>query len=110
MAKLPDQLNLANGGRSGRLYYGARTADDLCFLERFSKWEDRGFEVVPVLSKAGPRWNGRTGYIQNCLQEDGIPSPRTTGAILCGMVNMTESVSGILTKAGVHEDRILMNF
>jgi NAD(P)H-flavin reductase len=98
------------GGRSARLYYGERTPADLCFMESFPKWEAAGIEVVPVLSQPPSDWEGRSGYVQNALEEDGVPIPRNSGALLCGMKGMAESVKDVLTKAGVFEGRILTNF
>lgn len=107
------QLGVAesgSGGRTARLYYGVRTEEDLCFADKFSQWETSGVEVVPVLSQPGEGWAGRTGYVQNCLEEDGVPIPRNSGALLCGMKGMAESVTELLTKAGVFEGRVLTNF
>jgi NAD(P)H-flavin reductase len=105
------QLGVSGGGgRTARLYYGVRQEDDLCFVDSFSQWEGSGVQVVPVLSQPGDGWAGRTGYVQNCLEEDGVPIPRNSGALLCGMKGMAESVTDILTKAGVFEGRVLTNF
>eukprot|EP00980_Cylindrotheca_fusiformis_P028286 scaffold22589_cov138-Cylindrotheca_fusiformis.AAC.49 len=106
------QLNVAagGGGRTARLYYGVRTAEDLCFVDKFQEWESMGYQVVPVLSRPSDGWNGRTGYVQNCLEEDGVPIPRNSGALLCGQKEMAQSLKDILTKAGVFEGRILTNF
>lgn len=98
------------GARTARLYYGVRSEADLCFVDRFPEWEKMGVEVVPVLSQPSEAWGGRTGYVQNALEEDGVPIPRNTGALMCGMKGMTESVKDVLTKAGVFEGRILTNF
>jgi NAD(P)H-flavin reductase len=111
---LVDQMGVSNnsksGGRTARLYYGVQTTDDLCFVEKFADWEASGFQVVPVLSQPPDQWNGRTGYVQNALEEDGVPIPRNSGALLCGPKGMAESVKGILTKAGCFEGRVLTNF
>lgn len=102
---------LQTKSRTCRLYYGARTADDLCFVERFAEWEANGVEVVPVLSQPDDSdWKGRTGYIQTALAEDGIAIPRNTGALLCGVKGMTESVKELLLASGVFEGRVLFNF
>ena len=104
-------LMAGSGGRTARLYYGERTAADLCFADKFAKWEKAGIEVVPVLSQPGDDgWMGREGYIQMALEEDGITVPRNSGALLCGMKGMTEAVKDTLLKAGVFEGRILFNF
>lgn len=99
-----------SGARTARLYYGVRSEKDMCFIDQYPLWEKAGVEVVPVLSQPSESWKGRTGYVQNALEEDGIPVPRNTGALMCGMKGMTEAVSDILTKSGVFEGRILTNF
>jgi NAD(P)H-flavin reductase len=100
----------SGGARAAKLYYGERTAADLCFVEKFASWEAQGFEVIPVLSQPDTSWKGRTGYVQNALEEDGIAIPRNSGALLCGMKGMTESVKDLLNKSGVFEGRVIFNF
>ena len=107
------QLNVAGsstGGRTARLYYGVQNPDELCFVDQFGAWEQQGFQIVPVLSQPPADWEGRTGYVQAALEEDGVPIPRNSGALLCGMKGMAESVKDILLKAGVFEGRVLTNF
>lgn len=103
------QLGLSKG-RAARLYYGVQTPDDLCFVDSFPAWERSGIEVVPVMSQPPAGWNGRCGYVQNALEEDGVPVPRNSGALMCGMKGMAESVKAVLIKAGMFEGRILTNF
>lgn len=103
------KLNISDA-RKARLYYGERTAADLCYVELFSEWEKAGIQVVPVLSQPGDDWEGRTGYVQTALAEDGIPIPRNSGALLCGMKGMTEAIKDLLLKAGVFDGRVLFNF
>lgn len=102
-------LELGNG-RTARVYIGERTPEDLCFTSLYKKWEEKGIQVVPVLSQPPDSWQGRSGYVQNALEEDGVPIPRNCGALLCGQKGMAESVTDTLTKAGVFEGRILTNF
>jgi len=107
------QLNIAAGGRSCRLYYGVKSPSDMPYADRFARWEEAGVAVVPVISRPEDcklEWPGRTGYVQNALEEDGVPIPRNSGALLCGVKGMAESVSDLLKKAGVLEGRILTNF
>jgi len=110
------QLNISKsgkGGRTGRLYYGIRTLADMPYAEKFSRWEQDGVQVVPVVSRpeeSKDAWTGRAGYLQNALEEDGISIPRNSGALLCGVKGMAESVTDMLLKAGVFEGRVLTNF
>lgn len=108
------QLNIGKpgtGGRTARLYFGVTSPADMPYAEKFREWETKGVEVVPVVSRPEEcEWNGRTGYVQNALEEDGVPIPRNTGALLCGVKGMAESVKDLLSKSGVFEGRVLTNF
>jgi NAD(P)H-flavin reductase len=97
--------------RSCRLYYGARTPDEMPYAGKFAKWETLGVEVVPVISQPeGTNWNGRTGYVQTALEEDGVPIPRNSCGLLCGQKEMAEAAKALLGAAGVFEGRVLTNF
>lgn len=101
-----------DGGRTCRLYYGVADPSNMPYADKFAAWEQMGVEVVPVLSRpdqddAGPF---RTGYVQTALEEDGVPIPRNTGALMCGMKGMAEAVKDLLERAGVFDGRILTNF
>ena len=78
------------GGRTARLYYGVRSSDDMPYKDRFGQWEMAGIQVVPVLSDPDNDFEGRSGYVQNALEEDGVSIPRNSGALLCGMKGMAE--------------------
>jgi len=100
-------------GRTARLYYGVRTPAEMPYADRFIKWERLGYEVVPVISRPEDcknKWIGRTGYVQNALEEDGVAIPRNSGALLCGVKGMAQCVTEDLTKAGMFEGRVLTNF
>lgn len=100
------------GGRTARLYFGCTTPADMPYISKFKEWESSGVEVVPVISQPEncEGWTGRTGYVQSCLEEDGVAIPRNTGALLCGVKGMAASVKDLLTKAGVFEGRVMTNF
>jgi len=104
------------GSRTCRLYYGVTTPEDMSYADKFEEWEKMGVEVVPVVSRpeesngGDDKWGGRTGYVQNALEEDGVPIARNSGALLCGVKGMTEAVGDDLKKAGVFEGRVLFNF
>uniref|UniRef100_A0A7S2XS23 Oxidoreductase FAD/NAD(P)-binding domain-containing protein n=1 Tax=Attheya septentrionalis TaxID=420275 RepID=A0A7S2XS23_9STRA len=107
------------------LYYGEWTEDDLCFTDLHDNWRNyMGITVVPVLS----RTPDTRGYIQEVLQQDGLATRTTdidnnnndnnndnamaiptTWAILCGMDDMVESCTKVLTSAGMDDQRILLN-
>ena len=109
------QLNVGSG-RTCTLYYGVSTPDDMPYVSKFPEWEERGVQVVPVVSRpdvpceSGAMWGGRTGYVQNALEEDGVPIPRNSGALMCGVKGMCEGVKSMLMDSGVFEGRVLTNF
>ena len=81
-------------------------------MSKFPLWEQGGVSVVPVISQPdlGGNWMGRTGYVQNALEEDGVPIPRNSAALLCGVNGMVDSVKAMLLDSGVFEGRVLKNF
>lgn len=97
--------------RTATLYIGARSQAHLPLSSRYKRWEEEfGIKVVPVLSQETGDYSGAKGYIQDKLKEDTINVPKNTGALLCGMKGMTDSVKQILLDSGVYEGRILFNF
>lgn len=99
--------------RSVKLFYGARYAKRMAYMDRFKMWEADGVEVIPVMSRpddGGEVWKGRSGYVQDALYDIGVPNPGQTAALLCGVKGMTEDVKAYLLEQGVPEDKILFNF
>ena len=96
--------------REAVLYIGARTSKHIPFQSKFAGWEKKGVKVVPVLSQPDSDWNGRTGYIQDVLKEDGVQVPRNTGVLLCGQRGMVEDSKETLLSEGCFEGRLLLNF
>lgn len=100
-----------NASRTARLYYGVQNEDELVYTSKYAEWEEQyGVQVIPVLSQA-PEWDGRTGYVQTAIEEDGVDIPRNTAAVVCGMKPMTTAIEDLLYKdVGILEGRILYNF
>jgi len=102
-------------GKVGRLYFGARSEGAMAYADRFEAWRKRGVEVVPVLSKGGDGWAGRSGYVQEALKQDeergeGFVLPARHGALLCGQKEMVGGVREVYATLGVPEERTLLNF
>lgn len=96
--------------RTATLYIGARSHAHLPFQNKYQQWESLGVTIIPVLSAADDKWNGKKGYIQQALAEDKVNVPRNSGALLCGQRGMADATREILLSAGVFEARILQNF
>jgi hypothetical protein len=43
--------------------------------------EANGMIIVPVMSNPTGAWNGKKGYVQAVLKEDGVRVPRNTGTL-----------------------------
>lgn len=95
--------------RKARFYFGAKTEEDLFFLDYFKELEESlyDFKFIPCLSrvKEGDGWTGFIGRVNNAiddLMEDGTNKE----AYLCGNAPMISSVTKALTDKGIPEELI----
>ena len=103
-----------------RLYYGARTPDEMAFASSFVDWHYyRDVEIVPCISqppsnndwKQGVFEKAFEGYVQDALRADkAIIEPKDSAAFLCGQKEMVEAVKALLLEQGVPAERMLLNF
>ncbi|KAH8069394.1 oxidoreductase [Aureococcus anophagefferens] len=92
------------------LYYGVQDASVMAYADKFDLWRSEfNVDVKPCHSKAASG-GAFSGYVQACMEADGIAVPRNTGACVCGPKDMFVAVKELLTKAGVFESRVLSNF
>ena len=101
------QDHIASGEqRPVRFFYGARTKEDLFYLDEFaaiaSKLTD--FEFIPVLSAdESGSWNGATGFVhevvQKRLSEEGLSGQ--IDAYSCGPPPMIDAVMPVMFGLGV---------
>ncbi|MDQ4116570.1 MAG: 2Fe-2S iron-sulfur cluster binding domain-containing protein [Actinomycetota bacterium] len=95
--------------RKVTFYYGARTADDLCFEKEIAELGEQltaGFSFVPALSEPdGSDWTGRTGLITEVVEADGAEL-KGADAYVCGPPPMVDAAIATLTKLGVKEENI----
>ncbi len=95
-----------------RLYYGARTQQDLFYLDEVAalgtKLKD--FAFIPALSAqaADSQWQGATGLIHEVLARDytELGRDRSLQAYVCGPPPMVDAVLPVLQKIGVDADNI----
>lgn len=86
--------------RSVAVYWGGRGRDDLY-------WDVTNVAVhryVPVLSRAGPGWEGARGHVQQALMSD-QPSLAEAVVFACGSAAMIHSARAALIEAGLPERR-----
>ncbi|WP_017727840.1 NADH:ubiquinone reductase (Na(+)-transporting) subunit F [Halalkalibacterium ligniniphilum] len=104
-----------NVKRKVTFFYGARTKNDLFYLEKFkqiaSKLED--FTFIPALSESDPsdNWDGETGLITEVLERHIDPSLAKSDleAFLCGPAPMIDASIEVLKRKGVTSDRIFFD-
>jgi propane monooxygenase reductase component len=95
--------------RKAVFYYGARTAQDLCFVEEIEALRDKlpGFQFIPALSEPveGADWAGETGFITDVLRRHGLDLKKAH-AYLCGPPPMVEAAMPLLAQLGTPEKHI----
>lgn len=89
------------------LYWGARTPDDLYLHDAIAAWAERLYEFryVPVLSRAGSGWNGRTGYVQDAVLAD-LDDLSEPAFYLCGSPAMIADAKAAFIGRGASVDHI----
>ena len=83
-----------------RLYWGNRSAEDFFWQPAYPSLN---LQYVPVLSREDPEWQGRLGYIQKAMIEDGVPI-NGSQFYACGSLQMIESVHQLLLANGMDEN------
>lgn len=85
------------------LYWGMRTEEDLYLNDEIQSWGERlcDFQYVPVLSRPGPDWEGRQGYVQEVAAED-IGDFSEHAIYMCGSPNMIASAKKLFVERGAN--------
>lgn len=95
--------------RRGRLFFGARAAEDAMYLDEFRDFarEHPGLEVYYALSEPKPtdEWDGPTGFIHESVDAR-LEAGGKRQAFLCGPPPMVEATIRVLKSKGVSEDDI----
>jgi propane monooxygenase reductase component len=92
-----------------RFYYGARSAEDLVYLDEIASLSGRlpRFTFIPCLSQGScdEVAGGRPGRITRAIAQD-IPDASPFDAYLCGAPQMCDAVGRLLEAKGLPEARI----
>ncbi len=89
------------------LVYGVMTPDDLVLQSEFEDWQRKGLKLHTLVSEENVPWSGERGWVQQALQR--MPVSQHV-AFLCGQSEMIADVRVVLTRAGVAETDIHLNF
>jgi len=90
------------------LLFGNRTEKDIYYHQEFLSLAARhaNFHYMPTLSRAGPEWQGRRGYVQEHLP--GIVQGRENmHAYVCGLDKMIKANRELLKSLGLDRKSIL---
>ncbi|WP_138466647.1 2Fe-2S iron-sulfur cluster-binding protein [Poseidonocella sp. HB161398] len=89
------------------VYWGMREEGELYLLEELAALGAGidGFELVPVLSRPGPDWQGRHGHVQQAVLED-LPDLAEHALYLCGNANMVAQARRLFLAAGASANHI----
>lgn len=92
------------------LIYGARRAEDLCYIAEIDEWQQDSINVHIILSRPeNGKWAGRVGYVSELLDE-ACRESRQPVALLCGMKKMIHETTEELLRMGVKREEILTNY
>jgi len=91
--------------RKGVFYYGARTQQDLCFVEELTALQEKlpRFRFVPALSEED--WDGENGFVTDVLKRHETDL-KQAHAYICGPPPMVEAAMPLLAVLGVPEKHI----
>lgn len=83
------------------LIFGVRNEDDILYREEFERMarENRGFHLVPTLSRPHAGWKGHTGYVQEQIAEY-LVDRKGLHAYICGLKKMVDDVRRQLESMG----------
>jgi len=99
--------------RPVRLFYGARSRDDLYDLDRLDALAAAhpSFSYVVALSDepAGSDWSGFRGLVTEAMAEDGLSDAFGAEAYLCGPPPMIDAATTLLVEAGIDRDDIVFD-
>jgi sulfhydrogenase subunit gamma (sulfur reductase) len=94
------------------LFYGQRHGADFAYRREHLAWERGGVRVVLCPSQADEAWPGVRGRVQevaSALAFGGAP-PESSVAFVCGMTAMVDDLRATLSRAGMAQDRVHLNF
>lgn len=89
-----------------KIFYGARTPDELCFKEELRRWQEiPDTEVWITVDRAAGGWDGSVGVVTELWKKTEI-SPANATAFVCGPPLMIKFVLRRLIQDGFSEDEI----
>lgn len=95
--------------RKCTFFFGAKTREDLFFLEKMKRFEEslHDFQFVPALSRISPEeeWEGVRGRVTDPLSEL-LENVENKEAYLCGSPGMIDAIVALLIEKGMDQSLI----
>ena len=90
------------------LLFGVRHEHSLLYRAEFEELAQRhpNFRFWPTLTRPGPEWTGRTGRVQQHLEE-AVGNSRDIDVYICGLREMVDDVRAILRRLGFDRKRMI---
>lgn len=109
LLSLVRHLEAENIERKARLYFGARTPEDLMMVDYLKDMEEKlyDFKFIPSLSRVEPEhnWKGEVGRINTTLEKY-LENGDNKEAYLCGNPAMIGSIREVLEEKGFPEEKV----
>lgn len=91
------------------LLYGARTPEDLLYLDELEDWKrNGGVDVLVTVDRAASHWQGNVGVVTTLITNATF-NPANTMAFLCGPEVMMRFTAMELEKRGVSPRRLFVS-
>jgi Na+-transporting NADH:ubiquinone oxidoreductase subunit F len=111
-----DQLNRIKSKRKITFWYGARSKQEMFFIEDFDKLQskNKNFAWHCALSEPQPEdnWDGLTGFIHNVVRDQHLKdheAPEDCEYYMCGPPIMNQCVIEMLLDMGVEREDIMLD-
>jgi CDP-4-dehydro-6-deoxyglucose reductase len=103
---LSKEIDLAN--HRVTLLFGARYEAGLLYRGFFEKLsaEHQNFRFLPTITRPEPNWNGRTGWVQEHLDE-ALAGRTNVDVYICGLKAMVDAVRSLLRARGFERDQVV---
>jgi len=91
------------------LVHGVRRPEDFAVDDEIDRWREAGVEVVLTVTQPGQDWNGKTGRVQELL-ENAVRDTLEPVAFVCGSAEMMMQTEDSLLRLGLESERVFRNF
>jgi anaerobic sulfite reductase subunit B len=93
--------------RSVSVLIGARTPDDLIFMEEFDQWREAGAQVLVTVDRGSPQWTGHVGVVTTLLTQ--VATTAEMSSYVCGPEVMMRLTARNLVDRGLPEHRVYLS-